>query len=165
MKKHIPQPIDINRLPFRQGVGMMIVNKDKKVFVGKRIDTKNDLWQMPQGGIDIGETPSKAVLREMKEEIGCNEGSIMQESKFWYKYDLPKFLIPRLWNGKYRGQRQKWFLIKFEREDECINISTGCPEFAEWKWINFEDVPGVVVPFKKKLYEAICLEFQDYFSS
>ena len=100
-------------LPFRPGVGMMILNKDKRVFVGKRIDSKANGWQMPQGGIDIGETPSCAAMREMEEEIGTNKGRILAESKNWYSYRIPEFLIPRLWDGQYCGQKQTWFMIEF----------------------------------------------------
>ena len=100
-------------MPYRPSVGMMIIDDHRRIFVGKRIDTKISAWQMPQGGINLGETPSVAALREMKEETGCNEGHIIAESKYWYSYDLPKALIPKLWDGKFRGQKQKWFLIRF----------------------------------------------------
>ncbi|MCC2646760.1 MAG: pyrophosphohydrolase [Rickettsiaceae bacterium] len=153
----------INRmnLPYREGVGMMIINQYNKIFVGKRIDTKIEAWQMPQGGIDIGETPSRAALREMHEEVGSNKGVILAESKKWYSYDLPTFLIPKLWGGKYRGQKQKWFLIKFTGTDEDINLKTAHPEFNAWKWTSLDRLPKIIVPFKRKLYQAVVEEFKD----
>ncbi len=153
--------INPQKLPYREGVGMMIINKQKKIFVGKRIDTKIEAWQMPQGGIDIGETPSKAALREMHEEIGSDKGEILAESKKWYSYDLPPFLIPRLWNGRYRGQKQKWFLIIFKGLDEEINIKTAHPEFNAWRWVSLEKLPKIIVPFKRRLYQAVIEEFKD----
>lgn len=150
---------NIKTLPYRPGVGLMIVNKEGLVFVGKRVDTKFDGWQMPQGGIDIGETPSSAAMREMEEEIGSNKGQIIAESKYWYSYDLPPFLIPRLWEGSFRGQKQKWFLIRFTGTDKDININTRHPEFVKWQWTNLEQLSSIIVPFKRKLYEAVIKEF------
>jgi putative (di)nucleoside polyphosphate hydrolase len=155
------KPSNKNQLPYREGVGMMIINQQNKIFVGKRIDTKIEAWQMPQGGIDMGETPSRAALREMHEEIGSNKGVIIAESKRWYSYDLPHFLIPRLWNGQYRGQKQKWFLIKFTGHDEEINLKTAHPEFNDWKWTTLDRLPKIIVPFKRKLYQAVVEEFKD----
>lgn len=146
-------------LPYRPGVGMMIINKDKKVFLAKRTDTKIQAWQMPQGGIDVGETPSKAALREMEEEIGTCNAHIIAESKNWYSYDIPKFLIQKLWNGSFKGQRQKWFLIEYQGRDDEINLSTSHPEFNEWKWAEIEDLTKMIIPFKKKLYQAVIDEF------
>ena len=148
-------------LPFRPGVGMMIINKNNQVFVAKRIDTKANGWQMPQGGIDLGETPSAAALREMKEEIGSDDGYIIAESKRWYSYRLPSFLIPRLWNGKYCGQRQKWFLIQFMGRDEDIDLSTGHPEFSDWRWVDFDELLATIIPFKLRLYKKVIEEFKD----
>lgn len=147
------------RLPYRPGVGMMIVNSDNKIFVARRIDTRADAWQMPQGGIDIGETPSSAALREMEEEIGSSEGHILAESKYWYSYDIPKILIPKLWDGNFRGQKQKWFLIRFTGKDSDININTKSPEFSHWRWIRISELLNIVVPFKRKLYESVIQEF------
>ena len=148
-------------LPFRQGVGMMIVDKHKRVFVGKRVDSRANGWQMPQGGIDLGETPSAAALREMQEEIGSNQGHIIAESKCWYSYRVPNFLIPKLWGGKYCGQRQKWFLIKFTGEDSDINIDTEHPEFDQWKWVDFKELLFDIIPFKLKLYKQVVDEFKE----
>jgi putative (di)nucleoside polyphosphate hydrolase len=152
---------EYDRLPYRQGVGMMIINNQNKIFVGKRIDSKTDTWQMPQGGIDIGETPSAAALREMAEEIGSNKAHILAESKKWYSYRVPKFLIPRLWDGQYCGQRQKWFLIRFTGEDSDINIETTHPEFDSWKWVSLNDLLSNIIPFKHKLYQEVINEFKD----
>jgi len=149
-----------DELPYRPGVGMMILDQNNMVFVGKRIDTRISAWQMPQGGIELGETPSAAALREMSEEIGSDNGYIITESKFWYSYDLPKFLIPRLWNGAFRGQKQKWFLIRFMGTSDDINIHTSNPEFNEWRWVSIEELPSIIVPFKRKLYEAVIEEFK-----
>src|SRR5947209_5806066 len=127
-----------NELPYRPSVGMMIINEHNRIFVGKRIDTKIAAWQMPQGGIDLGETPSGAALREMAEEIGCNKGHIIAESRYWYSYDVPIFLIPKLWNGHFRGQKQKWFLIRFTGTSVDINIHSSHPEFDEWRWADLD---------------------------
>lgn len=159
--KYTKNDANVSELPFRPGVGMMIINKENKIFVGKRIDAKVNGWQMPQGGIDLGETPSTAALREMVEEIGCNKGYIIAESKRWYSYRLPPFLISRLWNGKYCGQRQKWFLIRFTGEDSDINIHTKHPEFDSWCWIDTKDLLDNIIPFKHKLYSKVIAEFKD----
>jgi len=152
--------VESNELPFRQGVGMVIVDKNNRVFVGKRIDSKVNGWQMPQGGIDIGETPSSAALREMEEEIGSSKGKIIAESKRWYSYRVPNFLIPKLWNGKYCGQRQKWFLIRFTGKDSDININTEHPEFDQWKWVELDQLLVDIIPFKLKLYQQVIQEFR-----
>lgn len=152
--------IDVSDLPFRQGVGMMIIDESDRVFVGKRIDSKVNGWQMPQGGIDLGETPSSAALREMQEEIGSGKGEIIAESKKWYSYRVPNFLIPKLWDGKYCGQRQKWFLIRFTGEDSDININTEHPEFDQWKWVDFDQLLVDIIPFKLKLYQQVIEEFR-----
>ncbi len=158
MKDHLPYK-DYRELPYRPSVGMMIIDKNSKIFVGKRINTKISAWQMPQGGINLGETPSIAALREMSEELGCNKGHIIAESKYWYSYDVPKALIPKLWNGNFRGQKQKWFLIKFTGTNEDINISTSIPEFEEWRWARIDELLSIIIPFKRKLYKAILKEF------
>ena len=161
MSKKAEDNKDFSHLPFRQGVGMMIIDKDNRVFVGKRVDSKANSWQMPQGGIDLGETPSAAALREMEEEIGSGAGKIIAESKRWYSYRVPDFLIPKLWGGKYCGQRQKWFLIRFTGEDSDININTEHPEFVQWKWMNFKELLKNIIPFKFKLYKQVVNEFKD----
>ncbi len=146
-------------LPYRPSVGMMIIDSNNRIFVGKRIDTKIPAWQMPQGGIDLGETPSVAAFREMAEEIGCRKGYIIAESNYWYSYDFPKSLIPKLWDGSFRGQKQKWFLIKFTGTNKDININTTNPEFEEWRWTKLEELLSIIIPFKRKLYKAVVKEF------
>ncbi len=139
----------------------MILNDKFEVFVGKRIDSKTEAWQMPQGGIDEGETPKESALREMKEEIGTDNAEILAETKQWYHYDLPFYLISKLWNGRYRGQRQKWFLLKYLGTDEEIDIDSKHPEFIVWKWVKMEELPQIIVPFKKNLYISVIEEFRD----
>lgn len=160
MEKFDNKQISAQFLPYRLGVGMMILNSKNQIFVGKRIDAKLQAWQMPQGGIHMGETPSKAAMREMMEEIGSNNGTIVAESKNWYSYDIPKFLIPKLWNGNYRGQKQKWFLINFVGSDSDINIDTNHPEFQEWRWADIDELYDIIIPFKRKLYSAVIEEFK-----
>lgn len=152
-------------LPYRPGVGMMIVNDQNLVFVGQRIDSKVAAWQMPQGGIDIGETPSNAAIREMKEEIGTDKGYILAESKYWYSYDLPSFFISKLWNGKFRGQKQRWFLIRFTGTDADINLNNENPEFQAWHWAKLETLPDIIIPCKRKLYTAVINEFSPLLST
>lgn len=146
-------------LPYRKCVGIVLLNKDNKVFTAKRIDTLSDAWQMPQGGIDKEETPREAAIRELEEETSITNIEIISESRNWLSYDLPKNLIPKLWGGKYKGQQQKWFLCKFLGEESEINIKTNIPEFSEWKWTEFKKVPEIIVPFKRELYQNIVDEF------
>jgi putative (di)nucleoside polyphosphate hydrolase len=151
----------INKLPYRASVGLMILNSQGMVFVGKRIDSKTEAWQMPQGGIDEGEQPEDAALREMDEEIGTNNAKILATTKEWYHYDLPIHLVSKLWNGMYRGQRQKWFLLNFLGSDNEINLDKHQKEFSEWKWVRIEELPQIIVPFKKNLYISVIEEFRE----
>ena len=151
-------------LPYRRGVGMFIVNSAKTVFVGKRVDGKGNTWQMPQGGIDGEETILEAVMRETKEETGITNVEIVTESSNWHYYDLPESLIPRFWEGKYRGQKQKWVLLRFLGKDSEINIHQSPPEFLKWKWTEIESLPGLVISFKKQLYKSIIKEFTPFIS-
>lgn len=151
--------MDITSLPYRPCVGMMVVSKDRKVFVGQRLDTRAEAWQMPQGGIDEGEEPAQAVMRELQEEVGTDAAEIVASSQGWFDYDLPEHLVPQLWGGKYRGQRQKWFLLRFTGVDADIRIDTAHQEFAAWQWASLADVPRLIVPFKRKLYEQVIAEF------
>ena len=137
----------------------MLLNANGLVFVGKRIDTSSEAWQMPQGGIDEGEAPITAAFREMEEEIGTAKAELIAESKDWYYYDLPADLIPSVWGGKFRGQKQKWFALRFTGDDSDINIKTQHPEFHEWKWEKTENLPELIVPFKRKLYQELVNEF------
>ena len=146
-------------LPYRDGVGIMLLNADNLVFVAKRIDMTSEAWQMPQGGIDAGETPVEAALRELCEETGTDKADIISESKEWLTYDLPEHLIGKLWQGRYRGQRQKWFAMRFTGSDSDINIATEAPEFCECKWVQMHTLPELIVPFKRKNYEALVEEF------
>ena len=146
-------------LPYREGVGMMLLNPAREVFVAKRIDTVSEAWQMPQGGIDAGETPQQAALRELREETGTDKADIVAQSRDWLTYDLPDHLIQKLWGGRYRGQRQKWFALRFTGQDSDINIATEHPEFSEWQWIAMRELPDIIVPFKRDLYRAIVAEF------
>lgn len=153
-------PEMIAQLPYRPCVGLMILNRENKVFVAKRIDMRTEAWQMPQGGIDEGEDAQAAALREMKEEIGTDNAEIIAESRMWMKYDLPQHLVPQLWDGKYRGQKQKWYALRYLGEDSDINIQTDIPEFSEWKWVDMETLPDIIVPFKQELYAMIVEQFR-----
>ncbi len=144
---------------YRPGVGIMLLNKASEVFVGQRIDNPADAWQMPQGGIDEGEDPLVAAWREMKEEIGTDRAELLAESRGWLNYDLPPDLADRIWKGRYRGQRQKWFAFRFAGADSDIRIETAHPEFRAWKWAAMRELPGLIVPFKRKLYADLLLEF------
>jgi putative (di)nucleoside polyphosphate hydrolase len=146
-------------LPYRRGVGMMLLNSDNKVFVGKRLDSKGDIWQMPQGGIDGDETPMEAAYRELLEETSISSVKFLSESSKWFFYDVPEFLVGRLWGGRFRGQKQKWVLFAFTGEESEINVSTSHAEFEEWKWVPVEELPELVVSFKKNLYQSIVKEF------
>ena len=153
-----------NSKDYRPNVGMMIINQKKEIFVGKRIDHPSNFWQMPQGGIDAQEIPSIAALREMEEEVGIkkNKVDLITESKDWYYYSIPSDLAKTLWKGKYKGQRQKWFLYKFKGTEKDINIHTEHPEFSDYKWVTKDFLVPNIVPFKKKIYEKLLLEFKDY---
>lgn len=151
-----------SELGYRPCVGVMLVNMDGKVFVGQRIDSQVEAWQMPQGGIDDGEEEKVAALRELGEEtgIGHHHVEIIAKARDEHFYDLPPELIGKLWGGRFRGQRQVWFLARFLGSDDDINIATDEPEFSEWKWISPEALPDVIVPFKRKLYRDILQEFK-----
>ena len=153
-----------NSKDYRPNVGMMIINQKKEIFVGKRIDHPSNFWQMPQGGIDAQEIPSIAALREMKEEVGIKKDKVdlLTESKDWYYYSIPSDLAKTLWKGKYKGQRQKWFLYKFKGTENDINIHTEHPEFSDYKWVTKDFLVPNIVTFKKKIYEKLLLEFKDY---
>ena len=153
----------LNKLPYRSNVGIMMVNEKGYVFVGQRLDNNQNAWQMPQGGIDAGEDPETAAYRELLEETGVKKQDVrfVASSSQWLSYDLPEDLIPILWNGKFRGQKQKWFLFKFLGEDVDINIATEHPEFSKWKWISKENLLKEIVPFKKSVYENVLKEFKN----
>ena len=144
---------------YRRGVGIMLLNQSDEVFVGQRADTQGDAWQMPQGGIDEGEEPRSAAFRELREEIGTNNADIIAESKAWLRYDLPPELRKR-WHDRWRGQQQKWFVMRFRGGDADINIATAQPEFSAWKWVPIERLPDLIVSFKRQLYWDLLAELR-----
>ena len=146
---------DLNKLPLRLGVGIILLNNENKVFVGKRIDNPKNFWQMPQGGCDENENFLDAAKRELEEETGVKTVKILKELDEWFVYNLPRDLLGKIWRGKYRGQIQKWFVMKFLGKNEEINIKTEKPEFLEWKWIAPNDLPKVVVHFKLDIYKKL----------
>lgn len=154
---------DINSLPYRPCAGIMLVNRSGKVFVGQRLDTRTEAWQMPQGGIDEGEDAEIAALRELEEETGIAREyvTILARSSDEHFYDLPEDLIGKLWHGKWRGQRQTWFLMRFTGEDSDVNIETDHQEFRAWQWIDPQELPALIVPFKEKLYRNVVAEFAE----
>lgn len=151
--------IDPASLPYRPCVGLALFNRDGLVFAARRIDTPGDAWQMPQGGIDDDETPRQAALRELEEEIGTAQAEIVAESADWVRYDLPPELVGKVWNGRYRGQRQKWFALRFTGADSDIDIVTKHPEFCDWRWLPLAELPRRIVPFKRAVYEQVAAEF------
>ena len=150
-----------NILPLRTGVGVIVLNKDNKVFVGKRKDNPIDKWQMPQGGVDKGEELVDAMRRELKEETSIKNIEIIKEIDGWLDYELPKNLLGKIWKGRYRGQKQKWFIVKFVGEESEINITTKRPEFIEWKWVERSQLPNIIVDFKKNVYERLVVELKN----
>ena len=144
--------MDNHQLPMRTGVGIIVLNNNNQVFVGKRKDNPGDKWQMPQGGVDKGEDFITAMKRELIEETSIKNIKILKEIQNMYQYELPKNLVGIIWKGKFRGQRQKWFITKFLGKDDEINLDTQHPEFIDWKWIDPKDLPEVIVDFKKELY-------------
>ena len=150
-----------SNLPLRKGVGVVLLNKNNQIFVARRIDNPKDFWQMPQGGIDNGETPLQAAYRELKEETSIKSVKIIQEIKDEITYNLPDNLLGIIWKGKYKGQTQKWLVMKFLGDDKEIDLKTKHPEFLEWKWINVENITDKVVDFKLHVYEKIKREVKN----
>ena len=147
---------------YRKCVGIMIINDNKKILVGRRLDHPSGFWQMPQGGIDNREDPEEAVWREMMEEIGTNKAELIKVSNQWIKYDIPSETLKTLpWGHKYVGQMQKWFAFRFTGNNNDINVQTVNPEFSEWKWTNISSIIDNIVPFKRNVYGAILEEFKD----
>jgi putative (di)nucleoside polyphosphate hydrolase len=146
---------------YRLGVGIMLLNNRGKIFVGQRIDVKEEAWQMPQGGIGEGETPREAALRELREEIGAAEVEIVAETKTWYRYDLPPEFLDGSRHGGWPGQQQKWFLMLFRGRDSDINVATDNPEFSQWRWVTTDRLIDLIVPFKRELYLRVLQEFTE----
>ena len=149
-------------LPLRIGVGAIVLNQKNKIFVGKRKDNPVDKWQMPQGGVDKNENFLTAMKRELHEETSIKNIQIIKELDGWFHYELPKNLLGIIWKGKFRGQKQKWFVVRFNGEESEINLKTKHPEFIEWKWIEMDDLPSVIVDFKKDVYEKLLLELKKF---
>ena len=156
---------DFKNLPLRNGVGIVLLNKDNKVFVAKRIDNPNNYWQMPQGGMDEGETYHEAAIRELYEETSIKSVTYVKTIDGFTTYNLPDHLLGIIWRGKFKGQKQKWFIMKFTGEDSEININTKKPEFLEWKWIDFKLITKNVVEFKVEVYKKIEFEIERFLSN
>lgn len=146
--------------PYRPCVGIMLLNGEGRVFIGNRADVDGDHWQMPQGGIDPGETPRDAALRELAEETGTDKAEIIAESADWLSYDLPPEFAAVAWKGRYRGQTQRWFAMRFAGEDADIDLASSHGEFSEWRWADIESLPGLVIGFKRPVYDAVVSEFR-----
>jgi putative (di)nucleoside polyphosphate hydrolase len=148
--------------PYRPCVGIFLLNNDGLVFAGRRIDSRAEAWQMPQGGIDAGESPLQACMREMREEIGTNTAELVSQHDEWLYYDIPLPLADRLWQGQYKGQKQKWMALRFTGDDSDINIATEEPEFCEWKWLSPQDLVDLAVRFKRDVYQNVLAAFAPY---
>ncbi len=151
-----------SNLPLRIGVGAIVLNNNNLVFVGKRKDNPINKWQMPQGGVEKNEDLLKAMKRELYEETSITSIKVLKELDNWLSYELPSNLLGRIWKGKYRGQKQKWFIVRFTGNEDEINLNTKHPEFIEWKWIKIEQLPNVIVDFKKKVYVILENELKKF---
>lgn len=153
-------------LPYRPCVGVVLINPQGRIFAGRRIDSGAPAWQMPQGGIDEGEKPRQAALRELWEETGVTEDMVefVAKSPGWLTYDLPADLLGKVWGGRFRGQKQRWFLYRFTGRDDQVNIATDHPEFSEWRWIGADEMLGAIVPFKRAVYEQVVAAFRQHLS-
>jgi len=150
------------KLPLRIGVGAIVLNSENKIFVGKRVDNPIDKWQMPQGGVDKGENFISAMKRELKEETSIQNIKILKQLDQWFEYELPKNLLGIIWKGKFRGQKQKWFVVRFVGKETEINLKTKHPEFIEWKWVEIDDLTKVIVDFKKNVYKKLVVELKKF---
>ena len=149
-------------LPLRIGVGAIVLNNKNKIFVGKRKDNPVNKWQMPQGVVDKNESFLTAIKRELDEETSIKNIQIIKELDGWFQYELPKNLLGIIWKGKFRGQKQKWFVVRFAGEESEINLKTKHPEFIEWKWVEMDELPKIIVDFKKDVYEKLLLELKKF---
>ena len=154
--------MNMQKLPMRNGVGVIVLNNENKVFVGKRKDNPVDRWQMPQGGVDIGESYLSAMKRELYEETSIKSIEILKEINGFFEYQLPKNLVGIIWKGKFRGQKQKWFITRFIGNENEINLQTENQEFIEWKWIKPDELPRTIVDFKKKMYAELLETLKDF---
>ncbi|MDO8310705.1 MAG: RNA pyrophosphohydrolase [Sideroxyarcus sp.] len=156
--------VDPDTLPYRPCVGVVLINAEGLIFAGQRVDSPVPAWQMPQGGIDEGEKPRVAALRELWEETGVTEDlvEIIGKSPDWVTYDLPPELLGKVWGGKYRGQRQRWFLMRFLGQDDQVRIDTDHPEFERWRWIAADEMVASIVPFKRDVYRAVVAAFRSH---
>ena len=145
----------LDNLPLRDGVGIVVLNKSNKIFVGKRIDNPKNFWQMPQGGCDENENFLDAAKRELEEETSIKSIELIKELEGWLNYDLPQRLLGKVWKGKYRGQKQKWFIMRFLGKNEEINIKTKNPEFLDWQWVSSSELPNISVNFKTNIYKRL----------
>ena len=150
------------KLPLRIGVGAIVLNNENKILVGKRADNPIDKWQMPQGGVNKGENFISAMRRELKEETSIQNIKILKQIDQWFEYELPKNLLGIIWKGKFRGQKQKWFVVRFIGNESEINLKTKHPEFIEWKWIEVDDLTKVIVDFKKGVYKKLVVELKKF---
>ncbi|MGP6088467.1 RNA pyrophosphohydrolase [Antarctobacter jejuensis] len=158
-------PDEIAKLPYRRNVGVMLVNAEGHAFVGQRTDSEVPAWQMPQGGIDKGEDPKEAALRELQEETGVSPDlvTVEAETNGWITYDLPHDIVPKIWKGRYKGQEQKWFLLRFHGTDDQVRIDADDhQEFSEWRWLPADEVVAQIVPFKRTVYEQVVASFKEH---
>jgi putative (di)nucleoside polyphosphate hydrolase len=163
-ESYVMTPHEIAELPYRPCVGVMLINAKGLIFAAQRIDSEVPAWQMPQGGIEKGEDPATAALRELGEEIGVSPQAVehLAEAGDWLTYDLPHHIVPHIWKGRYRGQKQRWFLLRYLGEDADINIATEHPEFSEWRWIAPDEMIAAIVPFKRDIYEQVVATFRSH---
>ena len=157
-------PPDPTGLPYRPCVGVTLINPAGLIFAGQRIDSDRPAWQMPQGGVDRGESPEDAALRELQEEVGVgpNRVTLLDATPGWLRYDLPEDLVPKVWGGRFRGQEQRWFLLRFDGDDAEIRIDTAHPEFSEWRWIPADDLLASIVAFKRDIYARVIARFRPW---
>ena len=154
--------VEYSKRPYRPCVGILLINSENNIFAGQRIDNHLEAWQMPQGGIDDGEDVETACFREMKEEIGTNNATILAVHPEWLDYDIPEKLANKLWRGKYRGQTQKWVALRYNGINEDINIWTDIPEFSNWRWISPKHLSSLAAPFKRDVYNNVLNHFKSY---